>query len=143
MYIGIVILIKSALSTNVSLASVLQYLNGAQFLNTTCVAALLGVAVIFPVTKIYASESNLEFSLPEPFTKFTVFCVSLIYIIVTEFCENLKEVSFDFSIIKNIVALCVFKILAIKLICCGSFNSICLLKSITNSLYFFFEISKI
>ena len=39
-----------------SLISVLQSLNGAQFLNTTCVAALLGVAVIFLVTKIYASE---------------------------------------------------------------------------------------
>ena len=41
-----------------SLISVLQSLNGAQFLNTTCVAALLGVAAIFPVTKIYASEQS-------------------------------------------------------------------------------------
>ena len=59
-------LIKSALSINMSLISVLQFLNGAQFLNTTCVAALsaissvlaafLLVTVIFPVTKIYASE---------------------------------------------------------------------------------------
>ena len=39
-----------------SLSSVLQSPNGAQFLNTTCVAALLGVAVMFPVTKIYALE---------------------------------------------------------------------------------------
>ena len=39
-----------------SLISVLQALNGGQFLNTTCVAALLGVAAIFPVTKIYALE---------------------------------------------------------------------------------------
>ena len=39
-----------------SLISVLQSVNGAQFLNTTGVAALLGVAVIFPVIKIYASE---------------------------------------------------------------------------------------
>ena len=60
-----------------SLISVLQFLNGAQFLNTTCVAASSGcflwgsppaaaaaaavaaialVTVIFPVTKIYASE---------------------------------------------------------------------------------------
>ena len=41
-----------------SLISVLQSLNGAKFLNTTCacVAALLGAAVIFPVTKSYASE---------------------------------------------------------------------------------------
>ena len=39
-----------------SLISVLQALNGAQFLNTACVAALLGVAVIYPVTKIYALE---------------------------------------------------------------------------------------
>ena len=39
-----------------SLISVLQSLNGAQSLNATCAAPLLGVAVIFPVTKIYASE---------------------------------------------------------------------------------------
>ena len=59
-----------------SLISVLQFLNSAQFLNTTCVAALstwffcgsspsaaaaaaaaiVLVTVIFPVTKIYASE---------------------------------------------------------------------------------------
>ena len=39
-----------------SLISVLQSSNGAQFLNTSCVAAFLGVAVIFPVNKIYASE---------------------------------------------------------------------------------------
>ena len=56
-----------------SLISVLQFLNGAQFLNTTCVAALstwflcgsphaaaaaaaiVLVTVIFPATKIYAS----------------------------------------------------------------------------------------
>ena len=49
-------LIKFVSSTKVSFISVLHFLNGAQFLNTTCVAALLGVAVIFPVTKIYASE---------------------------------------------------------------------------------------
>ena len=45
-------LIKSAISINMSLISVLQYLNGAQLLNTTCVTALLDPAVIFPVTKI-------------------------------------------------------------------------------------------
>ena len=39
-----------------SLIYVLQFLNGEQFLNTTCVTALLGFAVIFPVTKMYASE---------------------------------------------------------------------------------------
>ena len=39
-----------------SLISVLQFLNGAQFLNTTCATTLLGVAAIFPVTKMYASE---------------------------------------------------------------------------------------
>ena len=44
-----------------SLISVLQSLNGAQFLNTTGVAALLGVAVIFPVIKIYASEWSQRF----------------------------------------------------------------------------------
>ena len=49
-------LIKSASSTKVSFISVLHFSNGAQFLNITCVAALLGVAVISPVAKIYASE---------------------------------------------------------------------------------------
>ena len=58
-----------------SLISVLQFSNGAQFLNTTCVAAsstcflwdwvpageptgtaIVLVTVIFPVSKIYASE---------------------------------------------------------------------------------------
>ena len=53
---GIVILIKSASSTKVSFISSLHFSNGAQFLSTTCVTALLGVTVIFPVTKIYASE---------------------------------------------------------------------------------------
>ena len=49
-------LIKSVSSTKVSFIFVLHFSNGAQFLNTTCVAALLGVAVIFLVIKIYASE---------------------------------------------------------------------------------------
>ena len=58
---------KSALSTNVSLISLLQSLNGEQFLNTTCViapsaissvlAAFLLVTVIFPVTK-YMLQNN-------------------------------------------------------------------------------------
>ena len=51
--------------------------------------------------------------------------------IVTEFCEKLKVVSSDFSMMKNIVAPRVFKSLPIKLICCGSFNLVFLLKSIT------------
>ena len=45
-----------ASSTKFSFISVLHFSNGAQYLNTTCVAALLGVALIFPVTKIYASK---------------------------------------------------------------------------------------
>ena len=58
---------KSALSTNVSLISLLQSLNGEQFLNTTSViapsaissvlAAFLLVTVIFPVTK-YMHQNN-------------------------------------------------------------------------------------
>ena len=57
---------KSASSANVSFISVLHFSNGAQFLNATCVtapsaitsvsAAFLLLTVIFPVTKIYASE---------------------------------------------------------------------------------------
>ena len=71
LYIGIVILIKSLSSARVPSISVEHFLNGAQFLNTTCVAAVSAcflwesapaaaaivlVTVIFPVTKIYWSE---------------------------------------------------------------------------------------
>ena len=74
--------------------------------------------------------ANFEFSLSETFNKFIIVCVSVIYTIVTEFCEKLKVVSSDFSIIKNIVAPVFLESFPIKLICCGSFNSVCLLKSI-------------
>ena len=49
-------LICVASSIKASFIFVLHFSNGAQFLKTTCVAALLGVVVIFPVTKIYTSE---------------------------------------------------------------------------------------
>ena len=49
---------------------------------------------------------------------------------MTEFCEKLKVVSSDFSIMKNIVAPVFLKSLPVKLICCGSFNLVCLLRSI-------------
>ena len=55
-----------------SLISVLQSLNGALFLNTTCVivpssissvlAAFLLLTVIFPVTQIYALELSFDFN---------------------------------------------------------------------------------
>ena len=48
---------------------------------------------------------------------------------VTENCEKLKVVSSDFSMMTNIVAPCVFKGLPAKLICCGSFNLVCLLSN--------------
>ena len=54
--------------------------------------------------------------------------------IVTEFCEKLRVVSSDFSMMKNIVAPRAAKSLPIKLICCGSFNLVYLLKSIAISL---------
>ena len=38
------------------------------------------------------------------YNKFTVFYVSITYMIVAEFCEKLKVVSSDFSMMKNIVA---------------------------------------
>ena len=50
--------------------------------------------------------------------------------IVAEFCEKLKVLSSDFSIMKNIVASVCFKSFPIKLICYGSFNLACLVKSI-------------
>ena len=56
---------------------------------------------------------------------------------VIEFCEKLQVVSSDFSIMKDIVAPWVFKSLPVKLICCGSFNLVCLLKSTAINLYFF------
>ena len=54
--------------------------------------------------------------------------------IVTEFCGNLKAVSSDFSMIKNIAAPLLLESLPIKLICCGSFNVVYLLKSIAINL---------
>ena len=66
--------------------------------------------------------ANFEFSLLEPFNKFTIFCVSVIYMILTDFCEKFKVVSSDFIMIKDIVAPRAFKSLPIKIICCGSFN---------------------
>ena len=53
---------------------------------------------------------------------------------MTEFCEKVKVVSSDFSMMKKIVAPHVFKSLPIKLVCCGSFNLVCLLKSIAINL---------
>ena len=59
-------LIKSVSSTKVSFISVLHFLNGAQFLNITCVIALSSISsvstafllliLIFPVTKTCALE---------------------------------------------------------------------------------------
>ena len=54
--------------------------------------------------------------------------------IMIEFCEKLKIVSSDISIIKNIVAPSIFESLPIKLICSGSFNLVCLLKSVAINL---------
>ena len=53
-----VILIKSASSTRVPSISVQHFSNGEQFLNATFVLLLLlpPLTLIFPVTKIYASE---------------------------------------------------------------------------------------
>ena len=54
--------------------------------------------------------------------------------IVAELCEQLKVVCSDFSIMKNIVAPVFLKSFPMKLICCGSFNLVCLLKSIAINL---------
>ena len=54
--------------------------------------------------------------------------------IVTEFCKKLKVVSSGFSMMKNIAALVFFKSFPIKLICYGSLNLVCLLKSIAINL---------
>ena len=56
LYIGIVILICSAPSIKFSFISVMHFINGAQFLNATFVFASPPVTLIFPVSKIYASE---------------------------------------------------------------------------------------
>ena len=74
--------------------------------------------------------ANFELSLSKLFNKFTIFRVYINYTIATEFCEKLKVVSSDFSIMKNIVASVFLKSLSIKLICCGSFNLVCLLRLI-------------
>ena len=78
--------------------------------------------------------ANFEFSLSKPFNKFTIFCVYIIYMIVAEFCEKLKVVSFDFSIMKNIVVPLTSSTFQIKLISCGSFNLVCSLKSVAINL---------
>ena len=54
--------------------------------------------------------------------------------IVAEFCEKLKAVSFDFPIMEKIVAPLTSLGFPIKLISCGSFNLVCLLKSIAINL---------
>ena len=54
--------------------------------------------------------------------------------IVAEFCETLKVVSSDFLIMRNTVAPVFFKSFSIKLIYCGSFNLVCLLKSVAINL---------
>ena len=66
-----------------------------------------------------------------------MFWVSIIYTIVTEFGEKLKVLSFDFSIMRNIVAPVFIKSLPIKLICCGSLNLVYLLTSIAINLQCF------
>ena len=78
--------------------------------------------------------ANFEFSFSVLFNTFTIFCVSIIYIIVTEFREKLKVVSSNFSIIKNIIAPVFFTSFPIKLICYGSFILVCLLRSIAINL---------
>ena len=52
---------------------------------------------------------------------------------VTEFCEKLEVVSSDFLMMKNIAAPLASSF-PIKLICCESFNLVCLLKSIAINL---------
>ena len=66
--------------------------------------------------------ANFLDSLSVSFNKFTIFWVSVLYIVYiyttfTDFCENLKVASSGFSMIKNIVASCSFSLL-IKLTCC-------------------------
>ena len=51
-----VILIESASSARVPSISAEHFSSGAQFLNTTFVLLLPPVTLIFPVTKIHASE---------------------------------------------------------------------------------------
>ena len=56
------------------------------------------------------------------------------YMMLTKFCEKLKVISSNFSIIKNVVAPLSSSILPMKLICpfkSGFFNPVCLVKSIT------------
>ena len=80
----------------------------------------------------------LSFHCQNHFIKFTTFCVSIIYMIVAEFCEKLKVVSSNFSMMKSNAVPSSFLSFPIKLICCGSFNLVYLLKSIAINLYLFF-----
>ena len=56
LYIGIAISRYSASSTCSLFMWVMHFVNGAQFLNPTQVLRSPPVALIFPVTRIYASE---------------------------------------------------------------------------------------
>ena len=47
--------------------------------------------------------ANFEVLFSEPFSKFIIFFVSIIHMIVAEFCEKLIVVSFDFLVIKNML----------------------------------------
>ena len=61
----------------------------------------------------------------------------------TKFCKNSRVVSYDFSMMKSIVAPWAwFSSLPIKLICSGSFNLDCLLKSIAISRLIAIDLSK-
>ena len=57
---------------------------------------------------------------------------------MTEFSKKLKVVSFDFSMMKSIVGLVFLKSFPIKLIRCGAFNIVCLLKSIAINFNFWY-----
>ena len=58
---------------------------------------------------------------------------NLQFFVFPEFPEKLKIVSSDLSIMKNIVTPVFFKSFPIKLICCGSFGLVCLLRLIAIS----------
>ena len=88
------------------------------------------ITIWFTINNMPFFVGNFEFSLSKPFNKSRIFCVCIIYMVVTEFCEKLKVVSFDFSIMKNIVAPLALSSFPVKLICCGSLNLVCVHKSI-------------
>ena len=82
---------------------------------------------------------NFKYSFSELFNKFTNFLVPMFYMMVTEFFENLRVVFFRFfNDEKHYCSIFLVFKFSMKLICCGFFKLVCLLKPITSCVIIIF-----